>query len=217
MAPTLLPRRTRRELLEEFLHPLVQILNVLVRVIGEPVGGTSSPQEFFRFRVEQVDSQCAVLVHVRRRAESAESPPAPASLDRHDPNVADFGLAKQTGIQKAGDDDTTLVTTDHTSAGVLLGTVGYMSPEQVRGEPVDARTDIFAFGAVLYEMLIGLRAFKRNSSAETMTAILKEEPSEMRSTGDPAISPGFQRVVRHCLEKGSQPEVPVGKRSRLCS
>jgi hypothetical protein len=83
-----LAARTRRELLEEFLHPLVEILNVLVRVVGEPVGGTPSPQEFFRFRVEQVDSQCAVLVRVRRRAESAESPPAPASLYGHDRNVA---------------------------------------------------------------------------------------------------------------------------------
>jgi serine/threonine protein kinase len=115
--------------------------------------------------------------------------------------ILDFGLAKQTGIQKTGADETTLAATDHTSAGVLLGTVGYMSPEQVRGGPVDARTDIFAFGAVLYEMLTGLRAFKRNSSVETMTAILKEEPSEMSSTGDAFISPGLQRVVRHCLEK----------------
>ena len=115
--------------------------------------------------------------------------------------ILDFGLAKQTGIRKAGANETTLAATDQTSAGVLLGTVGYMSPEQVRGEPVDVRTDIFAFGAVLYEMLTGLRAFKRNSSAETMTAILMEEPAEMPSTGDASISPGFQRVVRHCLEK----------------
>lgn len=113
--------------------------------------------------------------------------------------ILDFGLAKQT--QKAGADETTFAANDHTSEGVLLGTVGYMSPEQVRGEPVDARTDIFAFGAVLYEMLTGLRAFKRNSSVETMTAILKEEPPEMPGTGDVSISPGLQRVVHHCLEK----------------
>lgn len=115
--------------------------------------------------------------------------------------ILDFGLAKQTGIPKAGADETTLASSDHTSAGVLLGTVGYMSPEQVRGEPVDPRTDIFAFGAILYEMLTGLHAFKRNSSVETMTAILKEEPSDMPGSGDSSISLGLQRVVRHCLEK----------------
>lgn len=115
--------------------------------------------------------------------------------------ILDFGLAKKTEkARKGGGDETTLAPSDFTSAGVLLGTVGYMSPEQVRGETVDPRTDIFAFGAVLYEMLTGIRAFKRDSSAETMTAILKQDPPEMACRGV-EIPPELQRVVSHCLEK----------------
>jgi eukaryotic-like serine/threonine-protein kinase len=115
--------------------------------------------------------------------------------------ILDFGLAKKMEMaRECGADDITLAPSDFTSAGMLLGTVGYMSPEQVRGEAVDARTDIFALGAVLYEMLTGLRAFKRDSSAETMTAILKQEPPEIASSGV-QIPPELQRVVSHCLEK----------------
>jgi len=78
--------------------------------------------------------------------------------------------------------------------------VGYMSPEQVRGEAADQRSDIFSFGSILYEMLTGQRAFKRSTSAETMTAILNEEPPEMAvKTG--SVSPALERIVRHCMEK----------------
>src|SRR5262249_23504754 len=79
-------------------------------------------------------------------------------------------------------------------------TVGYMSPEQVRGEKTDHRSDIFSFGAILHEMLTGRRAFKRETMAETMTAILKEEP-EVLSTSNPNISPALERIVNRCLEK----------------
>ncbi len=82
----------------------------------------------------------------------------------------------------------------------MLGTVGYMAPEQVRGEPADARSDIFAFGAVLYEMLSGQRAFRGDSAVETMSAILKEDPPELSTTGR-VLPPGVDRIVRHCLEK----------------
>ena len=75
-----------------------------------------------------------------------------------------------------------------------------MSPEQVRGKEVDARTDIFAFGAILYEMLSGRRAFKGESSIETMNAILKDDPPEL-SADNLRISPGLERIVRRCLEK----------------
>jgi len=75
-----------------------------------------------------------------------------------------------------------------------------MAPEQVRGASVDTRTDIFSFGAVLYEMVAGLQPFRRDTAAETMTAILKEEPPELSEMPQPA-SPGMQRIIGRCLEK----------------
>jgi len=114
--------------------------------------------------------------------------------------ILDFGLAKlaQAG---AGSDEMTL-TSAHTAAGVVMGTASYMAPEQVRGEAADARTDIFAFGAVLYEMLSGQRAFRRDTAAETMTAVLKDDPAELTNSGR-TISPTLERIVRRCLEKSA--------------
>ena len=79
--------------------------------------------------------------------------------------------------------DEVTLTSEHTAAGVVMGTASYMAPEQVRGEAADARTDIFAFGAVLYEMLSGVRAFRRDTAAETMTAVLKDDPPELSDPG----------------------------------
>jgi hypothetical protein len=81
-----------------------------------------------------------------------------------------------------------------------LGTVGYMSPEQVRGKPADARSDLFSFGTIFYEMLSGKRAFHGESSAETMTAIVQDDPPELTETNR-SIPPALERIVRHCLEK----------------
>ena len=113
--------------------------------------------------------------------------------------ILDFGLAKLVRKKSDGLDGATL-TSSPTVAGVVMGTAGYMAPEQVRGEDVDARTDIFAFGAVLYEMLSGRRAFGRDTAAETMTAVLKEDPPELADPGH-VISPALDRTVRRCLEK----------------
>ncbi|MGZ4822166.1 MAG: protein kinase domain-containing protein [Terriglobales bacterium] len=117
--------------------------------------------------------------------------------------ILDFGLAKlartETGRATAGEGATATVPA-HTTPGLVLGTAGYMSPEQVRGKEVDARTDIFAFGAILYEMLSGRRAFKGESSVETMNAILKDDPPELE-TEKLKVSPGLERIVRRCLEK----------------
>jgi Tol biopolymer transport system component len=114
--------------------------------------------------------------------------------------ILDFGLAKLTH-QEEGSQTTNLPTaTAGTEPGVVLGTLGYMSPEQVRGKPADARSDIFSFGAILYEMLSGKRAFHGDSAADTMSAILREDPPDLSVT-DQSISPGLDRVVRHCLEK----------------
>src|SRR5204863_8694056 len=84
--------------------------------------------------------------------------------------------------------------------GTVMGTVGYMSPEQVRSQPIDHRSDIFSFGAVLYEMLSGQRAFHRDSAVETLNAILKDDPTELTETS-PKINPALDKIVRRCLEK----------------
>ena len=87
-----------------------------------------------------------------------------------------------------------------TDAGTVLGTVGYMAPEQVRGEGADPRSDLFALGVVLYELASGQRAFLRPTAAETMTAILREDPPEL-TTASASSSPGLSRIVRHAIEK----------------
>jgi eukaryotic-like serine/threonine-protein kinase len=115
--------------------------------------------------------------------------------------ILDFGLARQAPLEVVGASVATYQ--QDTAPGSVLGTVGYMSPEQVRGEPVDARSDLFAFGSVLFEMLTGRRAFQRDTAAETMTAILREDPPELApSRGD--LPPALDRIVRHCLEKNRQ-------------
>lgn len=114
--------------------------------------------------------------------------------------ILDFGLAKLAQKVSVAAADGLTMTSSHTAAGLVMGTASYMAPEQVRGEAADARTDIFAFGAVLYEMLSGKRAFRRETSAETMTAVLKEDPPELSDPGHP-VSPALERIVRRCLEK----------------
>jgi len=115
--------------------------------------------------------------------------------------ILDFGIAKlgRPGDEKAGTDIETLSHTG-TSPGTMLGTVGYMSPEQVRGLPTDHRSDLFSFGAVLLEVVTGKRAFKGATAADTLSAILREDPTEPRGSG-PGLPPGLLRVVRRCLEK----------------
>lgn len=113
--------------------------------------------------------------------------------------ILDFGLAKLTILAGRPETDASTLP-DLTEPGRVLGTVGYMSPEQVRGLEVDHRSDIFAFGAILYEMLSGKRAFQGNSAVETLHAILKEDPPDLPHT-NPYVSPALERVMRHCLEK----------------
>ena len=116
--------------------------------------------------------------------------------------ILDFGLAKLT--QPDPSVHTSLPTaTQVTEAGMVMGTVGYMSPEQVRGIAVDARSDIFSFGAILYEMIFGKRAFHGETPADTMSAILKEEPADLSETNR-NVSPALERIVQHCLEKNPE-------------
>ncbi len=118
--------------------------------------------------------------------------------------ILDFGLAKLTAEITASESQTEVPTRKvNTDPGTVMGTVGYMSPEQLRGQNADARSDIFSFGAVFYEMLSGKRAFQRNSMAETMSAILKEDPPDL-STTNTSVSPALERVVQHSLEKNPE-------------
>ena len=111
--------------------------------------------------------------------------------------ILDFSLAKSTS---SASEHTATIPSPATVPGAVMGTMGYMSPEQVRGATVDSRSDIFSFGTVLYEMLSGKRAFTGASSVETMNAILTTEPPEL-DIATTRIPAGLERIVRHCMEK----------------
>ncbi|HSQ23013.1 MAG TPA: protein kinase, partial [Pyrinomonadaceae bacterium] len=118
--------------------------------------------------------------------------------------ILDFGLAKLISAGDAQLSQTSIPTRRvDTDPGKVMGTVGYMSPEQVKGRAVDHRSDIFSFGAILYEMLSGRRAFHGESPADTMSAILREDPPELSETNH-NVSPAIERLVHHCLEKNRE-------------
>jgi serine/threonine protein kinase len=134
--------------------------------------------------------------------------------------ILDFGLAKlvdpnvvlqQVPVQPEG---TAIGKVERTTTGVIMGTPGYMSPEQVRGKPVDQRTDIFALGAIAYEMLAGQRAFRGESAADTISAILSHMPLPPSSLQG-SIPPALDRVVQRCLEKVPDDRLPSVK--EFCS
>jgi Tol biopolymer transport system component len=115
--------------------------------------------------------------------------------------LLDFGLAK--ALDPGSADGTAGATATHvagTDPGTVMGTVGYMAPEQLRAQPIDARADLFAFGAVLYEMVSGQPAFRRDTAADTTSAILSQDPPELGGSR-PEVSPALERIIRHCLEK----------------
>jgi len=119
--------------------------------------------------------------------------------------ILDFGLAKPTLLPSSNDTKSPTLSR-HTEPGQVMGTVGYMSPEQVKGLPADHRSDIFSFGVVLYEMLSGRRAFQKDTAAETMTAILKEEPPELGPERE-NVPAALQQILWHCLEKDANARV----------
>jgi eukaryotic-like serine/threonine-protein kinase len=116
--------------------------------------------------------------------------------------ILDFGLAKLSPPRMPSQPDISEDLTQKvlTNPGIVMGTAGYMSPEQVRGQPTDHRSDIFSFGAILHEMITGRRAFQRETTAETMTAILKEEPADLTAS-QPGINISVVKIVQRCLEK----------------
>ncbi|HEX6186735.1 MAG TPA: protein kinase [Pyrinomonadaceae bacterium] len=118
--------------------------------------------------------------------------------------ILDFGLAKLTAATDVSQPQTEVPTRRvNTDPGVVMGTIGYMSPEQLRSKPADHRSDIFSFGAILYEMLSGRRAFRGESTADMMSAILREDPPDLSETNK-LINPALERVVNHCLEKNPE-------------
>lgn len=114
--------------------------------------------------------------------------------------ILDFGLAKLSHPEQDDASSEAATVQAVTDAGLVMGTAGYMSPEQVRGKVADQRSDLFSFGAILYEMISGKRAFHGDSPADTMSAILKEEPPELSEVAR-NVPPALERIVRHCLEK----------------
>jgi serine/threonine protein kinase len=117
--------------------------------------------------------------------------------------ILDFGLARESETGALGSDTTSPTEAQHTKPGTLLGTVVYMSPEQVRGKVVDHRSDIFSLGSVLHELATGERAFQRETAAETLSAILRDDPLDPAGTASSSgrLSAGLERILRHCLEK----------------
>ena len=114
--------------------------------------------------------------------------------------ILDFGLAKRVETASPADETSAPTGSGHTAPGLVMGTVGYMSPEQVRGLPVDHRSDVFSLGAILYELLSGRKAFKRDTASDTMAAIMRDEPPEISASGR-SIPVALDHIVKHCLEK----------------
>src|SRR6185295_16195125 len=114
--------------------------------------------------------------------------------------VLDFGLARLTADVADGGATFSPTPSLPTRPGTVMGTPGYMSPEQVRGQAADQRSDLFAFGTILYEMLAGRRAFRGESAADAMTAALRDEPPELPAS----VLPALDRIARHCLEKNRE-------------
>jgi hypothetical protein len=124
--------------------------------------------------------------------------------------ILDFGLARLAPVISQQDQTSAPTTPPQTEPGILMGTVGYMSPEQARGLPADTRSDVFSLGCVLYEMLTGRRAFSRPTAPETLTAILNEDPPDVSESGK-QVPAGLSRLLRRCLEKNPEERLQAAR------
>jgi hypothetical protein len=124
--------------------------------------------------------------------------------------ILDFGLARLAPVMSQQDQTSAPTTPPQTEPGILMGTVGYMSPEQARGLPADTRSDVFSLGCVLYEMLTGRRAFSRPTAPETLTAILNEDPPDVSESGK-QVPAGLSRLLRRCLEKNPEERLQAAR------
>ena len=124
--------------------------------------------------------------------------------------ILDFGLARLAPVISQQDQTSAPTTPPQTEPGILMGTVGYMSPEQARGSSADTRSDVFSLGCVLYEMLTGRRAFSRPTAPETLTAILNEDPPDVSESGK-QVPAGLSRLLRRCLEKNPEERLQAAR------
>ena len=166
---------------------------VMEFIEGTPLKGALAVDQALRYAVQICD---ALEAAHKKNITHRDLKPANILVTASGVKLLDFGLAK---IVEAKIPDGSTQTTALTEAGAIMGTAAYMSPEQAKGEEVDARSDIFSFGAVLYEMLSGVRAFSRSSSIETMAAILRDEPTAL--TLETGIPPDVSAIVARCLQK----------------
>ena len=172
---------------------------VMERVVGRTLRQAIGEHGLPARTAVQYASQIAAALAAAHEAGIVHRDLKPSNVmvtDRGLIKVLDFGLAKHSAMVP-GDNVTE---TSLTLPGHIVGTVAYMSPEQVQGKNLDSRSDIFSFGSVFYEMLTGRKAFERQSGIETMSAILEKEPAPLK-VQVPTVSPGIQRVIQKCLEK----------------
>ncbi len=176
---------------------------VMEHLVGEPLSerlarGALPPHELLRHAIEIAD---ALDKAHRQGVIHRDLKPANIMLTRSGAKLLDFGLAKSAAPAAASDlSASPTATSPLTAEGTIVGTFQYMAPEQIEGKPADARSDIFAFGAVLYEMATGRRAFEGRTQASLIAAILKEEPRPIPSVA-PLTPPALQRLVATCLAK----------------
>jgi serine/threonine protein kinase len=169
------------------LHDVGPDYLVMEYVEGSPLKGPLKPEEVLRLALQI--AQALEAAH-RKGIIHRDLKPANILVTEAGVKLLDFGLAKLQQENRPADDAVT-----ETQAGTILGTAAYMSPEQAEGKPIDARSDVFSFGLVLYEMLCGRRAFNGQTSLSTMAAILHKEPDPLRGPAE------IESIIKRCLRK----------------
>jgi serine/threonine protein kinase len=178
------------------LHDVGPDYLVMEYIEGQPIAGPLAVPDALRYAIQAADALDAAQ---RQGIVHRDLKPDNILLTRSGVKILDFGLAKFGAAGPLGDHGATM-TKPLTEAGSIMGTLQYMSPEQLEGKAADARSDIFSFGCVLYELLTGRRAFQAASQATLIASIIDREPEPL-TVHQPLASPMLERVVRKCLAK----------------